>query len=377
MKAKGLFCLAMGLAIAVSAQAAEPLMTQPLVEAKAAVVMEALTGRVVFWQNGDDPLPMASTTKIMATLLALEEKNLDEAFVADADAIRVEGSSMGLREGDTVTLRTLCYGMMLASGNDAANAAAVRCCGSIPAFVEQMNRRAVELGMKNTCFVTPSGLDGEGHKSTAYDMALLMREALKLPDFREIASAKTARLEYGNPPYARTLTNHNKLLWNCDGVIAGKTGFTKTAGRCLVSAAERNGMTLICVTLGCPDDWNVHSELYERGFALLQPFAPADLANGVTLPVVGEKRPVGVAAEERVVLPLTVEESELMETKLLLPPFVYAPVGQGESLGRLECRIGGTLVYSCRIVAAEQVVPDFVFQEEKKNFWQMLWNKKE
>ena len=167
MKIRWMVCAMLGLILALPVQAAEPLMTQPQVEAKAAVVMDALSGRVIFWQEGDSTLPMASTTKIMTTLLALEQQGLDDPFVVDGEAIKIEGSSMGLREGDTVTLRSLCYGMMLASGNDAANAAAVHCGGSIEDFVEDMNRRAHELGMKDTGFVTPSGLDEECHQSTA------------------------------------------------------------------------------------------------------------------------------------------------------------------------------------------------------------------
>ena len=375
MKAKFFLTLAMLLALTLSVQAAEPLLTQPQVGAKAAVVVEALSGRVVFEQNENNPMPMASTTKIMTTMLALEQAELDEPFVVDSEAIKVEGSSMGLREGDTVTLRTLCYGMMLASGNDAANAAAVRCAGSVVDFVEKMNARAKELDMKNTCFVTPSGLDGEGHQSTAYDMALLMRQALKISDFCEIASTKTAQLEYGNPPYARSMTNHNKLLWNCEGVTAGKTGFTNTAGRCLVSAASREGITLICVTLGCPDDWNVHSELYDRCFALLQSVEPHKQMGKPAVLVAGQKLPLQVVPEEEIILPLTKEEAALLETKPLLPPFVYAPVKVGEPLGRLECRIGDVLVYSCRLVAERAVFPDFAPKEERKSLWLHFWNK--
>lgn len=357
-------------------QGADALLTQPEVGAKSAVVMEALTGRVVFWQQGDTPMPMASTTKIMTTLLALEQQNLDDPFVVDGGAIRVEGSSMGLREGDTVTLRALCYGMMLASGNDAANAAAVCSAGSMEAFVEQMNERAAQLGMKDTCFVTPSGLDAEGHQSTAYDMALLMRAALQVPQFCEIAAAKTARLEYGNPPYARSLTNHNKLLWNCEGVMAGKTGFTKGAGRCLVSAAEREGISLICVTLGCPDDWNVHAQLYDRCFGLLQ---PVELTAGqVCLPVVGGESPVEVQPQEELILPLTAEEADMLEIRVLLPRFVYAPVKRGDLLGRLECRVGDTVFYTCPLVAQQDAARNFEPTAEKPCLWKRLlaWVKK-
>ena len=364
--------LACMLACSSVAAASESLLKEPQVGAKSAVVIEALTGRVVFWQAADNTMPMASTTKIMTTMLALEEETLDEPFVVDPRAIKVEGSSMGLCQGDTVTLRTLCYGMMLASGNDAANAAAVRCAGSIEAFTEQMNRRAQTIGMKDTVFVTPSGLDAENHHSTAYDMALLMREALKIPDFLEISGSKTVRLEYGNPPYARWLTNHNKLLWNCEGVIAGKTGFTKEAGRCLVSAANRNGVTLICVTLGCPDDWNVHRDLYSRCFDLLQPVELTDLAAGISVPVVGGTGPVELLPEQQLALPLTAGEAAEFQVSVAVQPFLYAPVNAGEWVGELQCRIGSTLFWSCPLVAAQDVPLAFEPLQEKSSLWERL-----
>ena len=162
------------------------LSTEAFAEAKGAVLIDAESGRVLFSRNKDERLPMASTTKIMTALIALEQTDADERFTVSGSAIAAEGSSMGLLPGDSVTLRVLAEGMLLASGNDAANAAAVRVAGSVPAFVRLMNERAAELGMKNTSFMTPSGLDGERHCSTAYDMALLGRAALQNPDFAAI-----------------------------------------------------------------------------------------------------------------------------------------------------------------------------------------------
>ncbi|MBQ9108421.1 MAG: D-alanyl-D-alanine carboxypeptidase, partial [Oscillospiraceae bacterium] len=196
------------------------------------------------------------------------------------------------------------------------------------------------------------------------------------PQFCEIAAAKTARLEYGNPPYARSLTNHNKLLWNCEGVMAGKTGFTKGAGRCLVSAAEREGISLICVTLGCPDDWNVHAQLYDRCFGLLQ---PVELTAGqVCLPVVGGESPVEVQPQEELILPLTAEDADMLEIKVLLPRFVYAPVKRGDLLGRLECRVGDTVFYICPLVAQQDAARNFEPTAEKPCLWERLlaWVKK-
>ncbi|MBQ4100232.1 MAG: D-alanyl-D-alanine carboxypeptidase, partial [Oscillospiraceae bacterium] len=206
------------------------------VSANSAVLIEMQTGKVLYEKNAHQKLSMASTTKIMTALLTLESQNLDTYFTVNPKVIQVEGTSMGLLEGDQVTLRALAYGMLLASGNDAANSAAVAVGGSIDAFVAMMNERAKLLGMKNTSFKTPSGLDDDGHYSTAYDMALLASAALSNPDFVEICSKETAKIKYGNPPYDRWLKNHNKLLTGYDGTISVKTGFTKKSGRCLVSA---------------------------------------------------------------------------------------------------------------------------------------------
>ncbi|MDE7278802.1 MAG: D-alanyl-D-alanine carboxypeptidase [Oscillospiraceae bacterium] len=217
--------------------------------AKAAILIDAQTGTVIAEKNERQRLPMASTTKIMSALLLLESGDLDTQFKVDNNAIMVEGSSMGLCEDDIVTKRTLCYGMLLPSGNDAANQTAVMLAGSTEKFAEMMNSRAKEIGLEDTNFVTPSGLHDENHYSTAYDMAVLTREALKNEDFREICGTKRAKLKFGNPPYERWLVNTNKLLTMYDACIGVKTGFTDEAGRCLVSAAEKNGVTLICVTL--------------------------------------------------------------------------------------------------------------------------------
>ena len=239
---------------------------KPTVSALAAVLISADTGEIIYSVNCDKKLPMASTTKIMTTLLLIESGNLDEEFVVDSETIKVEGSSMGLVEGDTVTKYDLCCGMLLPSGNDAANASAVKIAGSIEAFAELMNKRAAEIGMTKSFFVTPSGLDGTSHGASAFDMALLAREALKNDIFREICSKETVKLSFGNPPYDRWLKNTNKLLSMYDGVYGVKTGFTDEAGRCLVSACERDGKNLICVTLNDKNDWQDHIAMYNYGF---------------------------------------------------------------------------------------------------------------
>ncbi len=359
--------VAIGLCLPVSAGAG-PLIEDIQVTAKSVILIEAESGRVLFEDNAHTRTPMASTTKIMSTLLALEHGGLDTPFVVDAQAVRAEGSSMGLQEGDTVTLRALCYGMMLPSGNDAANAAAVRVAGSMDAFVEQMNRRVAQLGLENTSFATPSGLDGKDHYSTAYDMAMITREAMKNPDFEEITATKRIKLSYGNHPYDRWMTNHNRLLGSEEGVIGGKTGFTEKSGRCLVSVARRQGITLICVTLGAADDWNIHRSLYNKGYDLLQ---PVDLR--VEVQVTGGGAPRGnLQAEGSGRLSFTKDEAALLEVQVRVPPFVYAPVRQGQLLGEVICTIGGVPVFSQSLQAAQEVASAYP-EQPRTGLWGWLF----
>ena len=339
--------------------------------ARGAVLMEAVSGRILFEKDAHKQLPMASTTKIMTALLALEQPDLDEAFTVDAEAILVEGSSMGLQEGDSVTLRTLAAGMLLASGNDAANAAAVRIAGNLPDFAKRMNERAREIGMENTSFETPSGLDGDAHYSTAYDMALLARVALQNPDFAAICGTYRMSLEYGNPPYRRQLRNHNRLLNEYEYAIGVKTGFTKSAGRCLVSAAQRDGVTLICVTLSCPDDWNTHRALLDEGFEQL---TATDLSGLVpkSVPVGGGLlADVAVEGAQIPVAALRPEEQARLEVRVELPRFLLAPVERGRVVGRASFLLDGQELLAVPLQTAGDVAPRPV-KEKKPGLWERL-----
>lgn len=326
------------------------------IPAKGAVVMDAATGRVLFAKNANGRLPMASTTKIMTSLLALEQPDLDEPFVVDSQAIHVEGTSMGLQEGDTVTLRTLAYGMLLPSGNDAANAAAVRIAGSQEAFADRMNEKARELGLEDTHFVTPSGLDAPGHYTSAYDLAVLAAYALENPDFREICGQQKANVEYGNPPYSRWLTNYNKLLERYPYAIGVKTGYTDDAGNCLVTAAEKDGTTLIAVTLNQKDDFNTHQKLYEKYFGEISQVDFTSQLPTLELPVTGGQQAavslVPVVPAKGALYP---GEKDRMQFQVDAPRFVYAPVKQGDALGEIRVYVGGDLVYQSPLVAGETV----------------------
>ena len=214
---------------------------QQTLHARAWVLMDADSGRILAGKDADTAYPMASTTKIMTSLLAAQSGKLHDEITVSKEMILVEGTSMGLLPGDSVSLYELIYGMLLPSGNDAANVTAYYLGGNVENFVKKMNAKAKEIGMENTNFVTPSGLDDEMHYSTAYDMALLGRYAVGDPVFRSVCSSKKASLSYGNPPYKRTLYNHNRLLESYKYALGIKTGFTKKSGRCLVSYAEKDG----------------------------------------------------------------------------------------------------------------------------------------
>ena len=340
--------------------AAEPTYETLQTGAKACIVMEAETGRILGGHNMEDQLPMASTTKIMTALLTLEQPNLDEWFQVDSAAIRVEGSSMGLQEGDQVTLRALVYGMLLPSGNDAANAAAVRIGGDQAAFVALMNQRAEELGLENTHFANPSGLDAEGHYSTALDMAKLCAAAMENQDFRDICCLSKAQVEFGQPGQKRWLENYNKLLTMYPYCIGVKTGFTEAAYRCLVSAAEKNGVTLICVTLNCADDWATHERLYEHYFAQLETvslseFIPASLplANAAET-ASGEAvadLPITLAGDDSA----AILSGESVSCEILCQPILLAPVSAGTVVGEAVFFLDGEEWCRRELLAAEDI----------------------
>ena len=227
--------------------------------------MDADTGELLYARHPDEPGLMASTTKIMTGLL-VSRRDPDQILTVPREAVGAEGSSLYLKEGERLTRRELLLGLMLQSGNDAALALAICDAGSEAAFVTRMNAQARALGLENTHYANPHGLDQEGNYSSARDLALLMAKALEEPLFREAAATKSAVIA-GD----RALTNHNKLLWTCPGCIGGKTGYTKAAGRLLVSAAQRQGRTLICVTVNDPADWKDHRALYDWAFAQYRP----------------------------------------------------------------------------------------------------------
>lgn len=326
------------------------------VNAEAAVVMDADSGRLLYAQNPDKRLANASTTKIMTALLTLEQPDQDRYFTVDSDAIQVEGTTMGLQPGDSVTLHQLAAGMLLPSGNDAANAAAVEIAGSEEAFVRLMNQRAAELELQNTQYRNPSGLDAEGHYSSARDLATLAAHALENEDFADIVSKQEIRMAFGNPPYNRSLYTTNKLLERYPYAIGVKTGYTDDAGLCLVTAAEKDGTRLIIVTLNGKDDVNTHMRLYEHFFPLLARVDLSGFTEGLSVPVTGGTRDsvAAVPAAEPEAALLEREYDELTR-EVELPQFVYAPVQAGQVLGEIRLLSGDKVVWQSALVADSDV----------------------
>ncbi|GIN73470.1 D-alanyl-D-alanine carboxypeptidase DacB [Bacillus sp. J14TS2] len=241
------------------------------VSASAAVLIEQETGRVLFEHNANETHRIASITKVMTAILAIESGKMDETTTVSKRAVYTEGSSVYLQQGEKIKLEDLVYGLMLRSGNDAATAIAEQVGGSVEGFVFLMNQKAAEIGMTHTMFANPHGLDDhEEHYSTAYDMALLTRYAMMNPTFEEISGTKSYTLKRENG--AHKWKNKNRLLTEkyeyCTG---GKTGFTKRAGRTLISTATKDNKDLIAVTLDAPDDWTDHISMYEHGFKTYSP----------------------------------------------------------------------------------------------------------
>lgn len=300
------------------------------VSAKSAILIDANTLEVLYAKNEREKRGIASTTKILTSLIALDYGAPQKEFIASKEAVTVEGTSIGLKAGDKITIKALVYGMLLESGNDAANVTAYGISGNITEFSKLMNSYAKELGMNDSNFTNPSGLTDKNHYSTAYDMALLTSVAIKNPVFKKICSTESAVIDFGTPEISRTLSNHNRLLRECEGIFGVKTGYTKASGRCLVTACERNGVTLIAVTLNAYDDWNDHKKLYDFGFSLYDnEVLQLDLED-ISIPV--------ICADEKNVSVGTAFQPEFMtngsyETEIYIEQFLYPPVKKGDIVG--------------------------------------------
>jgi len=337
--------------------------------ARAAIVCEASTGAVLFEKNADDVLPMASTTKIMTALLVIERVSPDTLFTVSKKAASVEGSSIGLLEGERVSVSDLLYMLLLKSGNDAAITLAEGVSGSVEAFAAEMTERAAEIGCRATSFKNPHGLSEEGHHTTASDLARIMREALAKPLFAKIVATKEKRLDYKG----LVLSNSNRLLTSCEGCIGGKTGFTKNAGRCLVSAARREGISVITVTLSAPDDWNDHKKAYSAAFERLS-LVRAEKENSLfcRLSVKNGNEKEVLLFNTEPLLGIAVD-GELIPYSLefLTPEQLLPPIPPQSEAGCVALIQGGSVISSSPLASANRlsVLPD---GEDGENFLQYL-----
>ncbi len=333
------------LLLTTSAQAASD---APDNAAAACILLEAESGRTLYEKNADEPMLIASTTKIATALCVLSLCSPDESVEIRPEWTGIEGSSMYLAAGERYTVRELLGGLMLASGNDAAVALACHAAGSTAAFAVRMNALAKELGCEHTHFTNPSGLDDEEHYSTARDLARIARCAMENEELRVLMSSRSVTI------HGSTYYNHNKLLGSCEGVFGVKTGYTMAAGRTLVSCCEREGMTLICVTLRDPDDWNDHRALYDWGYAnwRRQTLTPAEMR----IPLIGgAEETLAVRAAGGVTLPLC----DTDETRFAyeLPRFVFAGVQEGETLGRAVLYVNGERFAETALCSAAETQP--------------------
>lgn len=327
----------------ISTAAAEPV--EPVLSAEAAVLMDASTGRVLYERNADDKRLIASITKIMTALVALERADdLEKKVTITKEWASVEGSSMYLKEGDVVSLRGLLYGLLLNSGNDAATALACSIAGDEVTFVSWMNEYADAFGMADTHFTNPHGLDADDHYSTAYDMALLMVEAMENETFREISGTRYVEID------GFELYYHNKLLNKYKYCISGKTGYTAAAGRTLVTASEKDGRLLVAVTLTAPDDWNDHIKLYEYGFNYFPLSELCERGSCIaTVALAGTGQAVPVYCVDT--LTWLVKPGESVQRILYLPDEITTGVTKGAVIGRVVYRVDGENTGSTLLIA--------------------------
>lgn len=334
------------------------------ISAQHGALLDVGTGRLLFDRNSDAKSLIASTTKIMTALIICEQCNVLDRIRIPKEAVGIEGSSMYLREGEILTIQELLYGLMLHSGNDAAMALAIYCGGTVEGFAELMNDKAYMLGLDNTHFVNPHGLDAPGHYSTAEDLAVLGAYAMENPIFAQTVSAKTVMVG------ERYLTNHNKLLWRVEGADGIKTGFTKAAGRILVSTAIRDGRRLVAVTINAPDDWNDHATLLEKGFSRYAPVRAVNAGEvlGTKEVAGGESGIAELIAAENFSYALTPEEK--LRIVISGHDFVYAPVVRGQEAGYAYVLLEEKVVGKIPLIYGETIEQE---APPKKSFWQRLF----
>ena len=336
-------------------RAEEPLCSPNDLSAHSAILTDR-DGNPLFEKNANERMGPASTTKLMTALVVAELCAPNDTVAIPVEAVGIEGSSIYLHAGESLTVEQLLYALLLASANDAATALAIFCAGSVEAFCEKMNEKAAALGLTDTHFCNPHGLADDEHYTTARDLAKIAAAVLRHPLLRQIVSTYKTTIPLCGNEGTRVLVNHNKLLRLYDGAIGCKTGFTKKTGRTLVSAAERDGLLLIAVTLNAPNDWNDHARLLDYGFGNYTQVSLFDVGKAVgTLPVCsGTDDYVALVPTQSLSLTLPKDTAISRYTVEATGHFLYAPVRAEAPIGRAVCRVGNT-EYSVELMAATDV----------------------
>ena len=332
----------------------EQVLNEPNTSASSAILISANDNRVLFSKNERERRSMASTTKIMTALLALEQADSNDKEIKITDEmVRVEGSSMGLLPGNIITISNIAKGMMMCSGNDAANSIAIAISGSAAEFSKLMNERAKQIGMIDTNFVTPSGLDSDEHYSTAYDMSVLGAYAMENKKFYDIVSQTNAKVNFIEPKEVHCYSNHNRLLKMYDGCVGIKTGFTTKSGRCLVSCAERNGVRLVAVTLNDRDDWKDHEEMFNYGFSKVKSIELNDSSTKLEVDVVGGMLDsIFAIGGTTSLVTIPNEDIDKLERIIEMPSFLYAPICKGQIIGKIKYKLNDEVIAVNDLVAS-------------------------
>ena len=337
------------------------------ISARSAALYEPTNREFLYTKNENERLGMASTTKIMTALIAIENLDLSKEIEIDSRAIGIDGSSVYLKEGEIMSAEALLYSLMLRSANDAAEALAYEICGDIDSFCYLMNERAKSLSLNDTHFKNPHGLDADGHYTTAHDLAIITAEAMSNPIFKKISS--TYKIIVQSNLQTRLLVNHNKLLKRYDGCIGVKTGYTKKCGRSLVGAAERNGLTLISVTIDAPNDWSDHKKLLDYGFSRVRALTLIEKGTlSYSLPIKnGEKDIISITNKDTLRI---VYKGNLPEIKreIYAIEFVEKDINAGDSVGTLIYKINNETVIKTELIATETVK-----KSKKKSFFERIF----
>jgi len=327
----------------------------PQCSAKSAILMDGNSGRILWGKNYEEKRPMASTTKIMTALVALENGKLDEIITVAPSASGIEGSSIWLSPGEKHTLEDLLYGLMLRSGNDAAVAIAQHIGGSVEGFVDMMNEKAKKIGAINSHFENPHGLHHDNHYSTAYDLALIASYALKNSEFEKIVSTKYKTIPWEGHDWDRVMQNKNKLLWQYEGANGVKTGYTKKAGRCLVASAKRNGLQLVAVVLDCGPMFEECMALLDYGFKEFK--NDTILQKGELLALIpvdnGKVKELPLVAAEG--FSMALKDGEKVKFKIDKPMSLKAPIKEGEPFGSVSIYFEDKLYKEIPLIAGQSI----------------------